>query len=98
MLQRSAENRHLRPIAGLFNDNPRSSGILANRRTARTSTLSLHSSTSNLTCLISAPTIPAERQSFRIDSAAPSITEALFALGLGKHVVGVWQRKPLEEA
>lgn len=91
MLQRSAENRHLRPIAGPFNDNPRLSSFLDSGETPRTSILSRRSFASGLLYLISTRTLSAQQGPHRIVSTAPSITEVLFALGLGNHVVGVSQ-------
>jgi iron complex transport system substrate-binding protein len=82
MLQRSAENRHLRPIAGPFYDNSRLS---------HAQTLSRRSFTSGLICLLSTLTLAAQQRPRRIVSTAPSITEELFALGLGGQVVGVSQ-------
>jgi iron complex transport system substrate-binding protein len=82
MLQRSAENRHLRPIAGPFEDNSRPSHahVLSRRRF-----------TSGLVCLLSTLSLAAQQRPRSIVSTAPSITEALFALGLGDQVVGVSQ-------
>jgi iron complex transport system substrate-binding protein len=91
MLQRSAENRHVRLAAGLSKDNPILPGFLAHTEIPPTSALSRRIFTSGLLCLISTRALLPQQRLQRIVSTAPSITEALFALGLGNQVVGVSQ-------
>jgi iron complex transport system substrate-binding protein len=88
MLQRSAENRHLRPVAGTL-ENSHAFLTIADAR-------SLHNGLCSRRCFVwgfatSIVTIPlaAQQSPRRIVSTAPSITEALFALSLGDQVVGV---------
>lgn len=91
MLQRSAENRHLRPFAFLPKDNPLLSGFPVHAETRHASILSRRSFTGGLLCVLSTLPLTAQERPRRIISTAPSITEALFALGLGEQVVGVSQ-------
>jgi iron complex transport system substrate-binding protein len=91
MLQRSAENRHLRPAFGTFKENPRMSPVLAPAKISDLCGLSRRSFTSGLLCLVSTHSLFAQQAPHRIVSTAPSITEALFALGVGSQVVGVSQ-------
>ena len=90
-LQRSAENRHLRPIVGPVDDNSRLSCFVSQQGAPYHQTLSRRCFAVGLLCLISSRSLLAEQQPRRIVSTAPSITEALFALGLGDKVVGVSQ-------
>lgn len=87
MLQRSAENRHLRPAAGSIDDNSRLSSFVSDKRATP---ITRRGFASGLVCLIATPSLFAQ-QPRRIVSTAPSITEALFALDLGNQVVGVSQ-------
>lgn len=93
MLQSSAENRHLRPIAGPFDDNSRPRTFAAPCSTSALSRRSFATGLLGLLATLPIATLPiaAQQRPRRIVSTAPSITEALFALGLGGQVVGVSQ-------
>jgi len=80
----------LRPISP-FDENPRPSNFFGRKRPPYADVFSRRRFTSGLACLISMPSLLAEQRSQRIVSTAPSITEALFALGIGSQVVGVSQ-------
>jgi len=78
----------LRPVAGTL-ENSHVSLATANAASPHERHLSRRSFAWGLACSFAAVQLQAQQRPRRIVSTAPSITEALFALGLGDQVVGV---------
>ena len=90
-MQRSAENRHLRPIVFIYKDNPLVPNPPVQAETRCASAFTRRHFAYGLICALSSLPLAAQARGRRIVSTAPSITEALFTLGLGPQVVGVSQ-------